>query len=260
VPEPTESGPVRSLIWVHTLGEYFQRYLGCAEPAALTPAGWLSLSEHRLLATACGTVFFDNLGLREALAGLAAYPEPVRTYLLASHWSLIAEEQAFPQRCGDRGDDLGARLIAARIADRVMRLCFGYLGRYAPYSKWLGTAFAALPVDPAIGRALDRALRAGDASARQRALVEAQGLVGALHNASGLTEPLDLSVRDYYGRGIPVLFADRFAQALEARLIGTELEGVPLIGALSQVANLTALTDQPAHRARVAALYGRGES
>ena len=109
-------------------------------------------------------MFFDNLGLREALAGLAAYPEPVRTYLLASHWSLIAEEQAFPSDVAIGGRP-GARLIAARIADRVMRLCFGYLGRYAPYSKWLGTAFAALPVDPAIGRALDQALRAGDASA-----------------------------------------------------------------------------------------------
>ena len=47
-------------------------------------------------------------------------------------------------RCGDVGDDVGSRLIAARLLGDLMRLCFLMERQYAPYAKWFGTAFARL--------------------------------------------------------------------------------------------------------------------
>ena len=98
-----------------------------------------------LLALTAGKFFQDDLKMADRLSNLNFYPESVRLYLIASNWSLAAEEQAFVRRCADVGDETGSMLACARIAERLMRLAFLYCRRYAPYSKWFGTAFARLP-------------------------------------------------------------------------------------------------------------------
>ena len=50
------------------------------------------------------------------------------------------------KRCGQCKDEIGSLLICARIAERLMCLCFLYEKRYAPYSKWFGTAFGQLDI------------------------------------------------------------------------------------------------------------------
>ena len=52
-----------------------------------------------------------------------------------------------------------------------------------------------------------------------------------------------------------VLFCDNIADAVREKLRGTELEHLPLIGSLSEVAEFTAISDDPAHRERVKKLY-----
>jgi Domain of unknown function (DUF4037) len=42
------------------------------------------------------------------------------------------------------GDELGSRLVAARLAQDAVRLYFLQERRYASYGKWLGSAFARL--------------------------------------------------------------------------------------------------------------------
>jgi hypothetical protein len=41
-------------------------------------------------------------------------------------------------RCGDVGDELGSRLVAARLIEELMQK------QYWPYAKWFGTAFSKL--------------------------------------------------------------------------------------------------------------------
>ena len=66
-------------------------------------------------------------------------------YVLACQWQRIGQEEAFPGRCAEAGDELGSVVVTARLARDLMRLCL-LMGRcYPPYSKWLGTAFARLP-------------------------------------------------------------------------------------------------------------------
>jgi hypothetical protein len=97
-----------------------------------------------LTATA-GKVFHDGLGeLTAARARLAYYPQAVWLYLLAAQWTRIGQEEAFMGRCGDAGDDLGSAIVAARLVRDLIRLCLLMERTYAPYIKWLGTAFGRL--------------------------------------------------------------------------------------------------------------------
>ena len=224
----------------------------------LSPADWLAFSEHRLLSLNAGALFVDGLGMRERLAPLRYYPREVRLYLIASSWDIIASEQAFPRRCGDCGDDIGARILCARICERLMRLCFLYRETYAPYSKWFGTAFSRLDVDGALKEAIRAALSAEAPEEREKHLVRAQALTAELHNRSGVTPPVDFRVEGYFGRDIRVIWAERFAEAASEALRGTALEGVPLIGSMSQAGGLSNFSDDPARIPRIRALY-RGE-
>ena len=92
-------------------------------------------------------------------------------------------------RTGEVGDDLGSAVIAARLARDIMRLCFLIERRYAPYAKWLGTAFAQLDCGPTLAPMLREALAATGWQAREAALVPAFEHVAGMFNALGVTEP-----------------------------------------------------------------------
>lgn len=130
--EAITQGQVDPLIFFHTFEEYLDFYLGTHHPETLTDVEWLSLPEHHLLALAKGEFYVDMLHCQERLEPLRFYPENVWLYLVASCWSLVAEEQAFVKRCASVGDSLGSALVCGRIAERLMRLCFLYCRQYAP--------------------------------------------------------------------------------------------------------------------------------
>lgn len=248
-------GPVNPLIFFDTPEGYLQSYLGTGCLSELTVSDWLSFSEHRLLTLSRAEFYHDDLHFAEKLTAVSSYPEDVWLYLLASNWSLLAEEQAFVKRCAAVGDEMGSILGCGRIAERLMRLCFLYCRQYAPYSKWFGTAFSQLPVDNAIKQAISAALTASDITSREESLVRAQKLVADLHDSFGITKPVNAEIQPYFGRDILVIFADNIACAIQEKLIDTPLAALPLIGTLSEVANFTALSDDPLHRERIKKLY-----
>ena len=242
-PQFISSGPVNPLIFMQTFEEFLEDELGTAELSSLTAADWLTISEHRLLSLTAGELFHDGLGLQKRLEVLRYYPEDVRRYRIAANWDSIASEQAFVRRCADVGDDLGSVIVAARIAERLMRLCFLYQKKYAPYSKWFGTAFAKLDVPQELKDALHCALYAPAIREREDALVLAQALTAQLHNESGITPPVDYEIETYYGREIKVIFADKFAEAVQETLEGTPLAEFPLMDTFSALAGLSNVSD-----------------
>jgi len=255
VAEFIDSGEVSSLIFIHTIDEYLDEYLGTSSLHAIDGFDWLALSEHKLLGLTAGRLFVDALGMAGRLEAIRFYPDDVALYLIASQWSLIGEEQAFVKRCGQDGDDTGSRIICARIAERLMRLCFLYCRQYAPYSKWFGTAFGKLPIGDEIKQEINLALSANDLAQREHHLVAAQVLVAHLHNASSVTAPVEVRIQPYFGRDIQVIFADRIADAIAENLKSTPFEDAPTIGSLSQVGNFTAITDNPKYRKSIRRLY-----
>lgn len=265
VPDPNDNGvrhmqliaegPVSPLIFIHSLNEYLDEYLGLHDLEHLTPADWLSFSEHRLLALTAGKIFHDDLRIQDRLHQIRFYPEEVRLYLIASNWSLIAEEQAFVKRCADVGDEIGSILVCARIAERLMRLAFLYCGRYAPYSKWFGKAFSLLPMDEHIRSALCQAVKAPSISGREANLVLAQKLMADWHSTLKCTKPVEVRIEPYFGRNIQVIYADKIAAAAQEALADSSLSQMPLVGSISEVANFTALFDEPQYRSKVKALF-----
>ena len=254
--EPISEGKVSSLIDILTVDEYLAGwYLGISDLRNLTDLDWLTFSEHRLLGVTSGRIYKDDLRLRDKLEVLQFYPENVRLYLIASNWSIIAEEQAFVRRCADVGDSIGSALVCGRIADRLMRLVFLYCKKYAPYSKWFGKAFSELAVSAELKDALLNAVTASDIETRENEIVRAQLLTVDLHNKAGITELISAEVTDYYEREIKVLFVDKIASAVKEKLKGTGMENYPLIGSFSGVANLTALWDSQREMQKAKTIY-----
>lgn len=255
-PQFVDSGKVNPLIFIQTFDEFLVDEIGTADLDYVQPTDWLAFSEHRLLSLASGKFFADKLNLREQINKIKFYPDAVKLYLIASQWEVIASEQAFVKRCGEVGDEIGSQIICARISERLMRLCFLYKDTYAPYSKWLGTAFTRLDIDEAIKMKISAALSTKDLTERENSLIQAQALVADLHNVSGLTDKVDYRVESYFGRDIKVIFADKFAEATVAKLRGTVLENVPRIGTMSQLGGLSDFADDKVFYKQIQRVYG----
>ena len=242
VPAPIPNGPVSALYWIHTPADFLNTHLGLMPVDAFD---WLALSEHRLLGLASGHLFVDNIQFGDTLASLRHYPLEVRMHLIASQWTMIAEERAFAKRCASVGDDMGSRLVTARIVERLMRLCFLYANRYAPYSKWFGTAFARLDIPDELRDMLSSALAADTIALREPALIQAQVLVARTHNETGLTKPVPVHVHSYFGRDILVIDTDALAASARETIRNPLLRTTPAVGTFSQVGNFVHLSDPP---------------
>ncbi len=228
-------------------GSWLAATLGC-DPTAAEPAtyDWLAMPQQRLAEVTGGAVFHDGLGtLSTARQRLAWYPEQVWRYLLACQWQRISQEEAFPGRCAEAGDDLGAAVVAGRLVRDLMRLCMLLERRYAPYGKWLGSAFARLPVAGRLTPSLRGALAAQDQRTREGHLCDAYETVALMQNATGLTDPVDPVRRTYHRRPFLVLHAERFAHALARTLTDPVLRGMPLTGGVDQWADNTDFLARP---------------
>ncbi|GAA3794207.1 DUF4037 domain-containing protein [Streptomyces phyllanthi] len=234
-------GPVDHRVPVDALGAWLTERLGVdAWAAAPATAEWLAVPQQRLAEVTGGAVFHDGLGALDVVRRrLGWYPDQVWRYLLACQWQRLSQEEAFVGRCAEVGDELGSAVVAGRLVRDLMRLCLLLARRYAPYSKWLGTAFARLPVAAGLTPSLRGALTATGYAERERHLCDAYETAGALQNAAGLTAPVDPGRRPYHSRPFLVLHAERFARALADTVTDPELRALPLTGSVDQWADST---------------------
>jgi hypothetical protein len=158
-------------------------------------------------------------------------------------------------RCGDVGDDLGSRVVAARQARELMRLCFLIERRYWPYAKWFGTAFARLASAARIGPHLSAALAAESWPERERALSGAYSVAAELHNALGVTPPIETTVSPFYDRPYLVIHSGRCVDALLQRIVDPLLREVAMTGCVDQFADSTDVLSYPERYGRLRALF-----
>lgn len=243
--------PPRSWVTVTPLPAWTVEQLGFDATAHLSTIDWLLTPQQKLLGVTAGAVFADASGELRALRDrLGWYPDPVWRWLLACQWRRLAQEEAFVARTAEVGDALGAQVLAGRQVREMMRLVLLQQRRYAPYSKWLGTAFARCTHDDDLPELLARAL-----GADQDALGAAYLALAARHDAGGLTEPVGAVLREYHDRPARVIMADRFATALLATVDDPQLRALPLIGSVDQVVDCTDVLEAPTIYRRLAALY-----
>lgn len=219
-------GSLKHNIDVETLRGFFGRYIGCDPYDEIRVADWLTFSEHKLLAVTSGKVFYDGLGELEPIRRkLRYYPRDVWLYMLAAQWVKIFEEQAFVGRCGYVGDELGSMEIAARQVKNLMRLCFLMERKYAPYSKWFGTAFSRLNCAQELSPILREVLQAREWNERQESLARGYEVVARMHNALKVTLPLK-EATDYGGRSYLVVGDERYAEELRKALTSEEVKNI----------------------------------
>ncbi len=178
-------------------------------------------------------------------AELEWYPDDLWLWLIACQWQRISQEESFVGRTAQVDDELGSAIIAARLAGDVMRLCFLLERRYAPYSKWFGTAFARLDAAAELTPLLAR-----------RELGLAYEAVARRHNALGLTDPVDPTLRQYYDRPWNVIFGERFVTACLERVFDPWLRSLPLIGSVDQWVDSTNVLQYPEVLRHLATAYG----
>jgi Domain of unknown function (DUF4037) len=193
--------PISHHVEIASLDDWLRGRLGFNPSEGVPLRARLSTPQQTLLELTAGAAFHDSVGeLAAAREALAWYPDQVWLWLLACQWRRIDQEEPFVGRTAEVGDDLGSRVVAARLVRDLMRLSFLLERRYAPYTKWLGSAFAQLESHAEIGAALVQVLAADDYEQREAALVTAVEALAARHNALGLTTQVDVTVRLFHGR------------------------------------------------------------
>jgi hypothetical protein len=257
---PTRFGwdavPVTHHVTVTALDAWLRDRLGFDPMQPLALESWLASPQQVLLELTEGAVFRDSDGtlgrVREALAW---YPHDVWLWLLACQWRRIDQEEPFVGRTAEVGDELGSRVLCARLVRDAMRLVFLLERRYAPYAKWLGSGFRRLRAYGRLGPRLEAALAADTHEERETALVEAMETLARLHNEAGVTEPVDETARTFHDRPFRVLGSGRFVAACLEQVSDERLRALPLVGGIDQLADSTDVLAYPRTFEKLAATY-----
>lgn len=261
--QPVDHPVAGHRVMVTTLPAWLNGQLGWSDLAWPKVSDWLATPQQRLLEITAGRLFRDDdadfTALRESLAW---YPDDVWRYLLACHWQRVAQLEPFVGRTGDVGDNFGSRLIAATLVRDAMRLAFLIGRRYAPYAKWFGTAFRALPLAASLADVLDEVLRAGRWREREAALVSAFEMLGHATNDLGLASLVDPSRRRFHDRPYWVIEAHRFRVSLDHRItdpaVRETIDRIGWVGAVDQFSDSVDLLASPERIAAVVRVASSG--
>jgi hypothetical protein len=236
-----QRGPVNHMVQIFTLKSFFEARLGFDPSKKIDAIDWLTFPQQRLLEIVSGEVYHDELGkLREIQKLLKFYPREIWLYMLAAQWKKISQEEAFVGRAGDAGDELGSRIVAARLVREIMKLAFLLEKQYAPYSKWLGTAFSRLKIANKLTPVLEEVLAAKTWKAREKKLAQAYSIVARQHNALRITKPLPAKVTKYYSRPFLVIHGDAFASSITEAIKDPAVKRLATnIGAIDQFIDST---------------------
>lgn len=246
---------VEGLLGGHLGAEVAQRVTGGEEP---TVEQWLATPSQQLLAVTAGRVFHDDLGLARIRTSLTRYPADVWRYVMAGAWSQVGEDEHLAPRAGMTGDDVGSRVIAARVVRALMQLAVLQERRFPPYAKWLGRAAASTAVWPDLHPHLARATADESWTVRQEALVTAGEVLARVHNRLGLTPPAPDRGHAFHDRPFRVLGATRVARLLATSISDpafARLLDVRVIGGIDQVTASTDVLADPEWVRRAGRLY-----
>lgn len=252
-----ESGPVSHGVNITTIRSFFESYLGIDPDNEMKVLDWLTIPEQRLLSVTAGNVYHDGLGrLEQVRQKFSNYPRDVWLYLLAAQWTSIGEEEAFIGRTGEVGDELGSRIIAARLVRALMKLCFLLERQYAPYSKWFGTAFGRLACSKKLTPIFREVLRAESWQDQEKYLSRAYTAVAEMHNALGITPPLDTKVSPFYNRPYQVIHSERFVDEIRKAIKDQDVRKIKVsIGSIDQFVDCTDIMSEPQLYRRLRAMF-----
>jgi len=236
--------PIRHMVKIHSIQAFFKSYLGINPNGDIKVVDWLVLSEQKLRTIMDGKVFYDQLGLKKIQKKLHYYPKDAWLYQLASEWAKVGQEEPFVGRCGEAGDELGSRIIAARLAHSAMKLSFLMEKQYAPYSKWFGMAFSKLRCARKMAPFLRKAMSDSNWKEREKNLSKAYEYLAKMHNSLKLTKPLPCKATRFFSRPYIVIHGDVFAKELKGKIRDKTMKKITaLIGSANQLSDCVDFLD-----------------
>ncbi|MCK5684524.1 DUF4037 domain-containing protein [bacterium] len=248
--------PINHRIEMHTIKSFFKRYLQIDPNKNINVFDWLTFSEQKLRTIKYGKFFHDQLGLNYFKEKLNYFPKDVWLYLLASEWMKISQEEPFVGRTGDVDDELGSRIIAARLVQSIMRLCFLMEKEYAPYSKWFGTAFLRLKCAKKLSPVLEKVLASKKWTTREKHLSKSYKIIAQIHNDLKLTKPIKTEVSSFHGRPYLVIHGEIFANEIKNKIKDHTIKNIPSdIGSVNQLSNTVDLLENDSLLNRLKILY-----
>ena len=255
--KPGESG-LEPRIDVDTIASFVRSHLGVDCDGPITATDWLTIPQHRFCSFVSGRIFHDDLGLQGIRDRFKWYPHDVWLYLMASCWFRIGTDEAVTGRAGSAGDELGSQVIALRLVRDVMRLAFLMDRSYAPYAKWLGSAFNQLDCARVLRPQLEDVAKAADWQGRDRALITVYATMAQLHNQLQITDEVPSEPKRRWQRPFHCIGGDAFAQALVARITDPPIRRLCerwLIGNIDLLSDGHALDDDVEMRHLLLPLY-----
>jgi hypothetical protein len=239
---------------VATVAGFAASRLGVDPTRGLSALDWLTVTGQSVLEVTAGPVFTDRTRTLAAVRTLLDwYPPDVERYVLAAGWQRLCQLLPMVGRTAEAGDELGSRLLSARLAGDLLWLAFALSRRWAPYDKWRGTVFRSLPVAAQLGPLLDAA-PAPRWRERENALTSACTLLLGIQRERGLLAP----------EPAVIPFFDRPYRALDEAVPRALLDGItdpdvrrlpPMVGSIEQWVDCTDVLSSPGRRAALRAAY-----
>ena len=253
-----KNGLVPHRITCTSIDRFFCDYIGLNPLNGLQDVDWLVIAPQYLRTISSGKVFYDGLNqlcdIQTTIINY--YPSDVWFYLLSGQWGRISQESPFMARCGDVGDEIGSRLIATRMIDEMVKLCFLMEQQYWPYSKWFGTAFSRLTCSKVLTPIFELILNAQDWKSRERHLSSAYIYIAEIHNTLGITDFIEPKIVSFHERPYKVPQADLFNAALYSKIESeTILKWPKNIGSIGQFVHSTDVLDCVSHCKKLATIY-----
>lgn len=224
----TSAVPVTHKISATTVDRFFRHYIGLNPIDGISEVEWLLIPPQYLRTITSGKVFHDGLHqLEEIQKRLHWYPKDIWLYLLSCQWRKIDQEEPFMARCGDVGDELGSRIVAARMVDELMRLCFLMERQYCPYYKWFGSAFSKLKCAKILTPIFHSIFSSQNWKEREGYLSSAYLQVAKMHNELNITEYIEPKMSLFHSRPYQVLHSERFVEAIYSKINSEAILNLP---------------------------------
>ena len=226
---------------ITTVPAWFSEYLGANPGDGVTIRDWLSFAPQKLRTIASGDCFHDGLGtITQIRHKLDWYPHDLWLYLMTNQWRKVDQEEPFVGRTGDVGDELGSRLVGARLVRELMTLAFLVERQFPPYTKWFGTAFAQLKFADELPPLFKAITESQDWNTREGHLTDAYLILGRTHNALDITPEIEPGVSPFHSRPYLVPHSERFVFALHKAITSDQVLALPRhTGAVWQFADST---------------------
>jgi len=207
----SSSGPIHHRVEITSTRRFLLEYIGFDIAGELTPADWLTFPQQKLLGITAGKVFHDEVELKAVREYFSWYPLDVWLYLLASAWQRIGQEEHLMGRAGEACSEIGSILIASRLVQDIMWLCFLMEKRFAPYPKWFGQAFSQLKRSVELTPIFDNVLRSKNWQERDQWLAHAYETAIRIFNGLGITDKIPEQTTLFYNRPFRVIWGGKIA-------------------------------------------------